>query len=92
MFTFKTVSDKSVLKVVLYHRVHSGFVFLLKIFSYRSGSDHRLFPATPVYVSVMSKFSNALPFSLNLNKSQKHTLCGELLLANDADCLLGPSE
>lgn len=91
MFVFKILSDKSILKVVLYLRLNSGFVFLIKVFSYRSGSDCHLSPAAPAYFSVTSKFSKSLPFSLNLNKNKKNILCGELLLANDADYLLGSS-
>lgn len=71
MFVFKILSDKSILKVVLYLRLNSGFVFLIKVFSYRSGSDCHLSPAAPAYFSVTSKFSKSLPFSLNLNKSKK---------------------
>lgn len=50
---------------ILYHKVNSGFVFLIEIFRYRSGSDCHLSPAILAHISVIEEVFKSLPFSLH---------------------------
>lgn len=65
--------------------MNSGFIFLIEIFSSRSGWDQHLYSAPPPYISVIVQIFKITSIStISLNKSKSHLLCSEIFLVNDS--------